>query len=287
MLAGIELGGTKTVVAIADAEGGIAQQYRFPTTIPEQTLTQATEWLNERGEVEKIGVAAFGPISINKQRVDYGCMLETPKQGWAGFDIIEKLQSSLPKASIELDTDVNAAALAEVQLGAARGHENAAYITIGTGIGAGFIVDGKVLHGALHSEFGHLRVLRHPEDDFDGVCPFHGDCLEGLASGTALIERYGRGGHEIPEDDPAWDIEAWYLAQGVLSILAIVSPSRVIIGGGVSQAEGFHEKVEKRLRELAGGYFPVLEETAGYILAPELGQNAGIQGALLLASRRL
>ena len=283
MLAGIELGGTKTVVAIANAEGGIAEQFRFPTTSPEQTLGQAIQWFHERGVVEQLGVAAFGPISINRQRADYGCMLATPKQGWAGFDIIAKLQAGLSEACIVLDTDVNAAALAEVQLGAARGHGNVAYITIGTGIGAGFIADGKVLHGALHSEFGHLRVPRYPaEDTFEGVCPFHGDCLEGLASGSALIERWGKGGHEIPASDPAWDMEAWYLAQGILSILAITSPSRVIIGGGVSQAEGFHGKVEAQLREQACGYFPVLEEAKNYVVAPELGQNAGIMGAFLL-----
>jgi fructokinase len=283
MLAGIELGGTKTVVAIADTDGGIAEQFRFPTVDPEVTVETAISWLNERGVVTRLGVAAFGPISINQARPDYGQLLATPKEGWAGFDLVAALQSGLTEAEISLDTDVNVAALAEVQLGAARGHENVAYITVGTGIGAGFIVDGKILHGALHSEFGHLRVPRYAGDDFAGVCPFHGDCLEGLASGTALIARWGKGGHEIPADDEAWDIEAFYLAQGVLSILAITSPSRVVIGGGVSQAEGFHAKVEKKLRELAGGYFSVLDEQEVYVVAPELEQNAGIQGAFLLA----
>ncbi|MGJ8672351.1 ROK family protein [Rubritalea sp.] len=285
MLAGIELGGTKTVVAVADVDGSIAEQYRFPTTYPEETLNVATQWLKQRGRVTRLGVAAFGPVSVNKARADYGQILTTPKVGWVGYDLVAHLEASLTGVSIVLDTDVNAAVFAEVRLGVARGLENVAYITIGTGVGAGFVVDGSVLHGAIHAEFGHLRVPKHPKDDFEGVCPFHGDCLEGLASGTAIRSRWGKGGHEIAAADKAWDVEAWYLAHGVQAIMAVTSPSLVIVGGGVSQALGFHAKVESMLRELAGGYFPVLEEVKQYIVAPALGQNAGIYGAFLLAQQ--
>ncbi|MFC4991594.1 ROK family protein [Rubritalea tangerina] len=287
MKAGIELGGTKTVVGIAGEDNGVRKQHRFPTGAPEETVAEAVAWLREQGEVCELGVAAFGPISVNRQREDYGKLLATPKQGWGGFDLVGALEEAFPAARIVLDTDVNAAALAEVHLGVARGHENVGYITIGTGIGAGFVVEGRVLHGALHSEFGHLKVPRHADDDFEGVCPYHGDCLEGMASGTSLIQRYGRGGHEIAADEPAWDIEAWYLAHGILSMLAILSPSLVVLGGGVSQAEGFHAKVEACLREVAGGYFTVLDGSHRYVVAPGLGQNAGIQGAFLLLDQEL
>ncbi|MFC5050930.1 ROK family protein [Rubritalea spongiae] len=283
MLAGIELGGTKTVVAVAGVAGEIAEQYRFASTEPEKTLDVAMDWLSQRGVVSRLGVAAFGPVSVNEAREDYGCILNTPKEGWSGFNLMGYLEAGLSGAELVLDTDVNAAVLAEVKSGAARGFENVAYITIGTGIGAGFFVDGKLLHGAVHSEFGHLRVPRHPDDSFEGVCPFHGDCLEGLASGTAIGKRWGTAGDEIPFHERAWDIEAWYLAHGIQSMLAVTNPSRVIIGGGVSQVTGFHVKVEAILREIAGGYFTVLEETKNYVVAPVLGQNAGIQGALLLA----
>ena len=282
MRAGIELGGTKTVVALANDDFSVREQHRFPTTSPRETLQQAIDWLQERGDVTELGVGAFGPISVNLGCSNYGEVLATPKAGWEGFNVVKALEEGLPKARVVLDTDVNAAALAEAKLGVAKGHENVAYITIGTGIGAGFLVESRLLHGALHSEFGHLKVPRHPDDAFAGVCPFHGDCLEGLASGTSLTQRWGCGGHELAADHQAWEWEAWYLAHGILSMLAIVSPSMVVIGGGVSQAEGLHARVEVQLRELAAGYFSVLTEARSYVVAPSLEQNAGIQGAFLL-----
>jgi fructokinase len=181
-----------------------------------------------------------------------------------------------------LETDVNAACLAEARLGAAAGLENVAYITIGTGIGAGILCDGRLLHGALHPEFGHIRVPRRPGDDFPGICPFHGDCLEGMACGPAIGTRWGKSAHELPSDHPAWETEAWYLAHGIIGLLAISPPQRVVIGGGVSQVEGLHEKTDSLLRELAGGYFPAVNE-APYVVPPKLGQEAGIRGALMLS----
>ena len=284
MIAGIELGGTKTVVARGTAEGTVLEEWRFPTAAPEDTFRQACEWLAERGSPEFIGVAAFGPVGIVPGRPEYGQLLATPKPHWAGYSITRRLAEAFPGAAVTVETDVNAAALAEARLGAAAGLDDAAYITIGGGIGAGILSGGHLVHGALHPEFGHLRVPRRPGDDFPGVCPFHGDCLEGMASGPAMAARWGKPAAELPGDHPAWETEAWYLAHGALALLAIVSPARIIIGGGVSQAEGFHARTGALLESLAAGYYPPLE-AAPYLVPPLLGQQAGIMGALLLAGR--
>jgi fructokinase len=285
MIAGIELGGTKTVVGIGTAAGELIEEIRYPTSGPEETLARAVDWLAARGNPARIGIAAFGPVGIVGGRPSYGKILATPKAGWEGFSIIDALATAFPAAELVLDTDVNAAALAEARIGAAAGLDDVAYITIGTGIGAGILSGGHLVHGALHPEFGHLKVPRRAGDDFAGVCPFHGDCLEGMASGPAIAQRWGKPADQLPAEHPAWDLQAWYLAQGVLALLAIVSPSRVIVGGGVSQAEGLHDKINEKLLELAAGYFPPLLGGA-YVVAPELGQEAGIRGALLIAGGR-
>ena len=282
MIAGIELGGTKTVVARGGVDGSLTEEWRFPTTGPEETLARAIGWLRGRGSPEAIGIAAFGPLGIAPGQARHGRLLATPKPGWAGFSLTDALAAAFPAARLSLDTDVNAAALAEARLGAARGLDDVAYITIGTGIGAGILSGGRLVHGALHPEFGHLKLPRAPGDDFAGICPFHRDCLEGLASGPAIAARWGRPAAELPADHPAWECEAWYLAHGALALLAIVSPARVILGGGVAQAAGFHERTAELLAKLAAGYFPAL--AAGrYLVPPDLGQQAGIRGALLLA----
>lgn len=282
MIAGIELGGTKTVVAVGRDDTSLAEEWRFPTTTPEETFDQAIRWLAARGVPSAIGVAAFGPVAVSPGSDRYGHVLDTPKDGWSGFGILPALTGAFPDASVKIETDVNAAALAEARIGAARGIEDVVYITIGTGIGAGILSGGRLIHGALHPECGHFKVPRHPDDTFPGVCPFHGDCLEGMASGPAIEARWKSPASDLPPDHPAWDTEAWYVTHGVLALLAVVAPARVIIGGGVSQASGFHQRVEALLKEKASGYFPILRE-APYILPPALGQQAGIRGALLLA----
>ena len=205
MIAGIELGGTKTVVAIGSAEGRVIEEFRFPTTLPEETLGVAIGWLRERGNPANVGIAAFGPIGVDPKRENYGRILETTKAGWSGFSLTGCLAAAFPTARIVLDTDVNAAALAEARIGAGKGLDDVAYITIGTGIGGGILSGGRLVHGALHPEFGHLKVPRFPGDDFAGVCPFHVDCLEGLASGPSIAVRWGAPAHELPAEHPAWD----------------------------------------------------------------------------------
>lgn len=281
--AGIELGGTKTVVAIGNENAEVTEEHRYPTTTPEKTMATAAEWLRERGSPQSIGVAAFGPVAINPAHTRYGYMLDTPKPGWSGGAILGPLATAFPAAKLAIETDVNAAALAEASIGAAAGMGDVVYITIGTGIGAGILSGGRLIHGVMHPECGHLKVPRAPGDaDFSGVCPFHGDCLEGLAAGPAIGKRWGKPAAELPADHPAWDIQAWYLAHAVLALTAVVSPQRVIIGGGVSRAEGLHDKVTAILRKIANHYFPQIDIDPEFIAPPKLGQQAGIRGALLL-----
>lgn len=281
MIAGIELGGTKVVVATGSADGRVLEEQKFPTTTPEETLDRVIAWLRARGSPRQIGIAAFGPVAINPNHARYGKILDTPKAGWSGFDLLGSLAAAFPAASFAIDTDVNAAVLAEAKFGAAAGLQDVVYITIGTGIGAGVLTDGRLLHGALHPEFGHLKVPRMEGDFFIGVCPYHQDCLEGLASGPAIAARWGKLASELPSDHPAWELEAWYIAHGILSLVAIVSPARVIIGGGVSQTSGLHDKIHGKLIELAAGYYTSVI-APDFIAAPLLGQDAGIRGAFQL-----
>lgn len=285
-VAGIELGGTKTVVAWGLSDGTLLEEYRFPTTQPGETLRCAIRWLKERGAPTGIGVGAFGPIRVNPEASDYGALLATPKPGWQGYSVTNALAEAFPEVPLVLDTDVNVALWAETEFGAAIGKKDAVYITIGTGIGAGILVGGHLVHGALHPEFGHMKVPRAPGDSFPGLCPFHGDCLEGLASGPAIAARWGKDAVDLPADHPAWDTEAWYLAHGILCLLAIVSPSKVIVGGGVSQSEGLQDKIATLLTKIAGGYYGD-GDFKDLVVAPQLGQEAGIRGALLLAGRAI
>jgi fructokinase len=284
MTGGIELGGTKTVVAIGDGDGALLEEVRLPTTTPADTLAQAAIWLQGHGAPATVGIGAFGPVEVHPDAPRHGQMLSTPKDGWSGADLLATLRSALPGTTFSLDTDVNAALLAEISLGAARGHRNAAYLTVGTGIGAGFLVEGQLLHGSLHPEFGHLKVPRHPDDPLPGLCPYHRDCLEGLASGPALAERWGTPAPQLPPDHPAWEMEAHYLAHGLLAALAFTSPTCVVLGGGISQIPQLHTRVEDQLRTLAARYFPSLEEHQPFVIPPQFGQQAGIRGALLLAA---
>lgn len=281
MRAGIELGGTKTVVAIGNERGDVLEEIRYPTSDPATTLNRACEWIAARGDPKSIGIAAFGPIVLQKNHEQYGRLLATPKENWQGASICEPISRTFPKAKLALDTDVNAAALAEARVGAGAGVNDLVYITIGTGIGAGILTEGRLLHGTLHAEFGHLKVPREPSDAFAGICPFHGDCLEGMASGPAIAARWNESADRLPATHPAWELQAWYLAHGVLSLVAIVAPACVVIGGGVAQVEGLHQKIQTQLCRLSAGYFPLVEDK-NFIRAPMLGQQAGIIGALIL-----
>jgi fructokinase len=278
---GIEAGGTKWVCAIGEGPDDLDHLAVIPTTTPAETLAEATSFFAANGRLSALGVGSFGPVDLAR-----GTITTTPKAGWANTDVVGALTRAL-SVPVAFDTDVNAAALGEARWGAAVGLETFCYITVGTGIGGGGMANGRLMHGLLHPEFGHMRVP-HDEarDAFRGVCPFHGDCLEGLASGRAIAARWGSRGEELDADERVWELEADYLAYGVLNVVAILSPQRVVLGGGVMQAPTLLARVRERVVELAAGYFDAPELASSiddYIVTPQLGDRAGVVGALELA----
>jgi fructokinase len=284
----VEAGGTKFVCAVGGEDGAIRAEARFPTADPASTLARVGEFLRERsaalGELHGIGVASFGPVVLDRKSPSYGCIANTPKAGWSQTDLIGTLarQFSCP---VGLDTDVNAAALAEHRWGAGRGIENLVYLTVGTGIGGGVLINGVPLHGLLHPEIGHIRPRRHPLDQsFAGVCPFHGDCVEGLASGPAIVARTGNELQHLDAAHVQWDIEADYLGQLCAQLVLTVSPQRIVMGGGVMSQQQL-PRIRQRLQHWLGGYIDrgeLLDEVDRYLVLPALGIRSGILGALAL-----
>ncbi len=284
---GIEAGGTKWVCAVADSPGELLATERFPTTAPAETVARAVRFFAEHGPVDALGVGAFGPVDIHRDSPTWGTITTTPKPGWTNTDVAGALTAALG-VPIGLDTDVNAAALGEWRRGAATGLDTFFYITVGTGIGGGAVTGGRILHGLLHPEFGHMRVPHdRARDPFDGICPYHGDCLEGLASGESIRRRWGRPGAEL--SDPAvWELEAEYLALALVNVICMLSPQRVIVGGGVARQPALLPQARSRVRELLAGYLPAPEltdpgATERYIIPPRLGDLAGVIGAIELA----
>ena len=274
----IEAGGTKWVCAIGDESGELVETQTLPTTTPDETIGRAAAWLGKAGPLEALGVGCFGPVDVHLSSPTWGYVTTTPKPGWANTDVAPRL-GALLGTRVAFDTDVNAAAVGEQVRGAAVGLETFAYITVGTGIGAGIVVDGRVHHGLAHPEFGHMRVPHGPDDPFPGSCPFHGDCLEGLASGESLRQRWSRPAEEI-DDDVAWQIEARYLAAGIVNLICTLSPQRVIIGGGVLKRPALLPLIRTHVDELLAGYVAAPE-----IVEPACGGDAGVLGALELARR--
>jgi len=282
---GVEAGGTKWVCAIGTGPDDVQDLVTFPTTGPEETIGRAAEFFAGNGALGAIGIGSFGPIDVERSSPTWGRITTTPKPGWADTDVVAALDAALD-LPLAFDTDVNAAALGEHRWGAAAGLETFCYITVGTGIGGGGMANGQLMHGLIHPEFGHMRIPHdRGRDPFDGVCPFHGDCFEGLASGDALRARWGRAPQEIA-DERAWALEAEYLALGLFNVICALSPQRIIVGGGVMHQPSLRPLVHARVRELTGGYLdaPELGEAIGdYIVAPALGDRAGVLGALELA----
>jgi fructokinase len=287
----VEAGGTKFVVAVGNEHGEILEHHRFPTADPSSTLTAACAWLRRwlasgNPALAAIGIASFGPVELDRTSVRYGFIGRTPKAGWSGTDIAGTLRREF-KCPIGFDTDVNAAALAEHRWGAARDVDDLVYLTIGTGIGGGVIVNGAPIHGLMHPEIGHIYPRRHLLDlEFEGVCPFHGDCLEGLASGPAILARTGSTLQELDPAHSQWQIEADYLAQLCAQLVVTVSPQRIVMGGGVMTHATLLPLIRERMRSHLGGYIERSEILGGaerYIVAPALGDRAGVLGALVLA----
>ncbi|GIP48427.1 ROK family protein [Paenibacillus sp. DXFW5] len=279
----IEAGGTKFVCGVGNEHGVIEDSVSFPTELPEPTLERVIGYFRDK-KVEAIGVGSFGPLDLNRNSATYGYVTTTPKPGWNGYDVLGKLKSQFD-VPYGWDTDVNAAALGEAKWGAAQGLDSCVYYTVGTGIGVGVLAEGKLVHGLVHPEGGHVLPRRHPEDDFPGLCPYHGDCLEGMAAGPSLEARWRVKGHELAPNHPAWKIEAYYLAQAVTGAILMLSPQKVIMGGGVMQQPQLFPLIREEVRRNLAGYVnasAILSGMDGYIVPPGLGNRAGLCGALAL-----
>jgi fructokinase len=281
---GIEAGGTKWECAIGTGPGDLRATTTIPTTTPRETIDRAVTFFEREGPVAAIGIGSFGPLDGKLGSPTWGYITTTPKPGWAQTDLGREVSRSL-SVPVVFDTDVNAAALGEHRWGAAQGLETFCYVTVGTGIGGGGMVGGTLLHGLVHPEFGHMRIPHdRSADPFSGICPYHGDCWEGLASGRAMEARWGRPAHELT-DGAAWELEARYLALGLVSVLCVLSPERVVIGGGVMEHTGLLELVHGEIVKLMNGYLeaPLLTDgVSGFVTSPGLGARAGVLGALAL-----
>jgi fructokinase len=288
----IEAGGTKFVCLVGSGPDDIRAETRFPTTTPEATLRNALEFLRaeqtRQGPLAAVGIASFGPVDLQPRSPTYGFITSTPKPGWANVDIAGAAHAVL-ELPVGFDTDVNAAGLAEWRWGAAQGLDSVLYLTVGTGIGGGGLADGRLLHGLVHPEMGHIRIPHDLDaDPFPGACPFHGDCLEGLASGPAMKARWQQAAEDLPDDHPAWPLEARYLALAVVNVVCTLSPQRIVMGGGVMSHPRLLGLIRTQVVKLLNNYVrapEVIERIDDYIVAPALGGRAGVLGGLALAER--
>jgi fructokinase len=279
-----ELGGTKSLVGFGTTPDDISEVLRIPTTDPEGTLSALVGHLRPRiTELTGLGILSFGPLELRAAHPKFGQIANTTKSGWSGTSVLGPFREAFD-LEIGLETDVNGAALGEGRWGAAAGLESFVYLTVGTGIGGGAVSRGRLVGGLVHPEMGHVVVSPHPGDGFGGVCPYHGACLEGMASGPALEARFGvPAGSLGAEVVRAVDLVGFYLAQGIRNIVYTLSPERVVIGGGVSKLPGFHESIESHLTYQLGGYPGHEEHASGFVVAPGLGDLSGLAGALVLA----
>jgi fructokinase len=284
MLGAIEAGGTKFVCAVGDVTGKIVEKIQIPTTVPEETMPKVIEFF-KRYNIEAIGIGSFGPIDINRDSNTYGSITSTPKTAWKDFLFVKTIIDAF-HIPVGFNTDVNAAALGEATFGAAKGMDSCLYITIGTGIGAGAVVQGKLLQGQSHPEMGHILVRRHPEDHYQGKCPYHQDCLEGLAAGPGIEERWGDKGINLVKRAEVWDLEGYYIAQALMQYILILSPKKIILGGGVMNQKQVFTAIYQYLEQFINQYV-TLPELSNYIVHPGLGDQAGIIGSLLLAYQAL
>lgn len=284
---GIETGGSKWECAVATGPEDLRASETLQTTTPAETIDRAVAFFQREGPVDAIGIGSFGPLDGKLASPTWGHITTTPKPGWAHTDVGQEIRRRL-SVPVAFDTDVNAAALGEHVWGAAKGLDTFCYVTVGTGIGGGGMAGGKLLHGLVHPEFGHLRIPHDREaDPFPGVCPYHGDCWEGLASGRAIEARWGRPPGEL-EDEAVWTLEAGYLALGLVCVICVLSPQRIVIGGGVMRRTGLLELVHGQVTRLMNGYVDdasLGDRIGEYITLPRLGSRSGVLGAIALAQR--
>lgn len=289
LFGGIEAGGTKFVCAIGSEPDDVKAKIRFATTTPEETLGQAIAFFEQyhaTTPMQAIGIANFGPVDLNQESPTYGFITKTPKPGWSDIDIVGEISKAFD-IPISFDTDVNGALLGEYRWGASQGFDNSIYLTIGTGIGGGALVGGKLVHGLVHPEMGHMRIPHNFElDPFAGGCPFHRDCFEGLAAGPAIEKRWGQRAETLLPDHPAWELEAHYIAQALHILICAYSPQRIVLGGGIMNQTQLFSLVRQNVLDSLNGYVnhpAILDEIDTYIVPPGLGNQAGVMGAIALA----
>ncbi len=290
LFGGMEGGGTKFVCAVGTGPDDIRDEIRYPTTTPDETLHRAVDFFKKHN-VAAIGLAPFGPLDLNPNSPTYGSITATPKPGWSNTDIIGPFRRAFD-IPLAFDLDVNAAAFGECTwVPANRELDSLVYYTIGTGIGAGVIAGGKIVHGLTHPEAGHMRIPHdRTKDPFAGNCPFHGDCFEGLATGPALAARWGQPGDSLPDDHPAWDLEAGYIAAALVNTILLLSPQRIVLGGGVMQRTHLVPLVRAKVKEMLNGYVasPVFSGSLDeFIVPPALGNKSGILGAMAMARSKM
>jgi len=278
----IEAGGTKFVCAVSLEDLSIVERISISTTTPEATLNHVFEFF-DRYPLAAMGIGSFGPIDVNVGSKTYGYVTTTPKLAWKNYDFLGAIKKRY-NVPVGWTTDVNAAALGELEQGAARGLDSCLYLTVGTGIGGGAVVKGNLLEGYGHPEMGHLLLRLHEDDPFAGWCPYHGNCLEGLAAGPAIEKRFGQKAYELPVDHLAWKLEAYYLAQALMNYILILSPEKMVLGGGVMKQTQLFPLIRHELKQLMNQYV-AMPDLDTFIVAPALGDNAGITGCLLLAKR--
>lgn len=279
----LEAGGTKMVCALGNEKGEILEQCSFPTLTPEETLPALLAYFRTK-KAEALGIGCFGPIDLNRGSKTYGYITSTPKLAWRNTDMVGYFERGLG-IPVGFDTDVNGSLLGEVTWGCAQGLSDVVYLTVGTGIGGGIYSNGKLLHGMLHPEAGHMRMVPHPADSYQGKCPYHGTCLEGMAAGPAIEARWGMKGKELADRADVWELESYYLAQAISNFIMVLSPQKIILGGGVMHQSQLFPLVRQKTAELVNGYIqtPELEDMDNYIVPASLNDDQGIMGAVKLA----
>lgn len=283
ILGAIEAGGTKFVLAVGNENGEIAEKISIPTRTPEETMPEIYHFFKNRN-ITALGIGCFGPLELNRGKEKYGYITSTPKLAWADYDILGNLKKNLG-VPMEISTDVSGAALGEITFGDYKNENTLLYITVGTGIGGGYVIDGKIHNGMLHPEMGHILVTKNPKDTYKGACPYHKNCLEGLAAGPANEGRTGMKGIDIPDDHESFDFIAEYMAEALMSYILVLSPTKIVLGGGVMGRTYMLPNIRRILKEKLNGYIKTdqLSDLDRYIVTPSLGTESGIRGALALA----
>lgn len=286
-LGALEARGSNMICAIGTEDGTLLEQQTIPTRGPEETLADIIAYFKDKN-IEALGVASFGPVDVHKKSPTYGYILDSPKEAWQHVDLLGPLKEAL-QVPVELETDMNGACLGEMTFGIAKDLDSVVYVSIGTGIGAGVAVNGQLLHGMLHPEAGHMLLRRHPRDGYEGICPFHATCFEGLASGPAIAERWGRPAEQLRNDAKVWEMEAHYIAQAMVNLILVMSPRVIILGGGVMKEESLFPMIRKRVKKILNEYLNTAElmDMDHYIVPASLKGNQGVLGAIELARRAL